>query len=221
MEAKTPAVSQDFWYPTEEEAIAAQRACCGRVCKLCEAPAAYAYRKRTVDLADILHAVIDNELTEKEREAVALFWFEGCSLSAIAQRSRVSVSSVHRRLNRAMQEMRRILRYVVMYQCNLEQEPALLPLAVQQAMCTLAAKQAKPDAMPRRLQALREKQALPLAQAAKALGMSHKRLARLESAAQQPTLAELQKLAAFYATTIDYVMQGDRCYDSAKTACIV
>ena len=58
---------RDITYPDEDEIKAAQLACCGRVCRDCEAPAAYAWRKREVDLALLLEKAIENELTEHER----------------------------------------------------------------------------------------------------------------------------------------------------------
>ena len=49
-----------FEFIDEEEMKAAQLACCGRVCNRCETPAAYAWRKREVDLAILLILYIYN-----------------------------------------------------------------------------------------------------------------------------------------------------------------
>ena len=60
----------DINYPDEEEMKAAQLACCGRVCKECETPVAYAWRKREVDMALLREFAIENELTETEKNIV-------------------------------------------------------------------------------------------------------------------------------------------------------
>lgn len=198
-----------FTYPTEEEARAAQRACCGRVCSLCESPAQYAWRRREVDLSYLLRSAMERELSGAESTVLEQYWFGEQSLSEIAQQSGTAPSAVHKTLHRAMRKLENALWYVVQYQHDLEQVSTLLPLAVQRAMRICAAREYVAQTFPERLQKLRRVRNLSLAAAAQALRIGNDRLSDWESGETEPTLRELLALAAFYNSTVDELLKGD------------
>jgi len=198
-----------FSFPTREEMLAAQRACCGRACGQCESPAAYAWRRRDVDMAFLLREAIANELTDREREVVEWYWFEGRPLSEIARKNDLSPATVHRALRRAMDRLYRVLRYAVLYQHNLEAADTLVPLALRRALALQAAREQVPADPAGRLLQLRLAENLTLPQAALAVGIPERVLAALEQGRREPSFRELTALAAFYQTTIDSIVKGD------------
>ena len=100
-------------YPSREEIRAAQLACCGRCCNACEAPAAYAWRKREVDMSFLLEKAIQKELTEAERGVISEFWFEEKTLTEIARKRNIAASSVKGTLGRAQAKLEKVLSYAV------------------------------------------------------------------------------------------------------------
>ncbi|MEL6181848.1 MAG: sigma-70 family RNA polymerase sigma factor [Myxococcota bacterium] len=61
----------------------------------CDAPALSAEQER---LHRALHHAIDHHLTDKQRQAITLFFFEGLSQGAIAHRLGVSQQTIQRRI---------------------------------------------------------------------------------------------------------------------------
>ena len=92
----------DINYPDEDEMKAAQLACCGRACKECETPVAYAWRKREVDMALLLEFAIENELTENEKDIVTDRWYDSLSYSQIAEKRNISASTARVTSERAI-----------------------------------------------------------------------------------------------------------------------
>ena len=196
-----------FTPPTREEIEAAQRACCGRVCSACEAPAAYAWRKRAVDLSVLVDQAIRCELTAAERQAVLLHWYRGLNISQTAQTLGISRSTASMTLQRAQRRLEQALRYVVQYQHDAP-SPSLVPLAVRRAAVVAAARAGLPDAVGDRLRVLREREAIPPGEAAKLAGIAPKRLAVIEAGASLPCTEELLRLSAFYQVPADFILKG-------------
>ena len=73
----------------------------------------YEAAKRATD--DILAAVIENELTETERDAVKMYWFNNMKASAIAALCGTSAQNVRRIVKRAEKKIYTSMKYVVMY----------------------------------------------------------------------------------------------------------
>ncbi len=194
-------------YPTPEEALAAQKACCGRVCSLCESPAEYAWRRRTVDLGALALEAVESDLSEKERGALVKHLFEGMTLTAIAAESGRSVSGISRTLARAKRKLEDVLKYAVKYQYNLEHVP-FLPLAVRKALAAAAASRVSAGSFGERLRALRNAENIPAVALAEAAGFTPKRLLSLEAGKAAPGAAEIVRLAAFFERSTDYLLYG-------------
>ncbi|MBR2731486.1 MAG: transcriptional regulator [Clostridia bacterium] len=196
-----------FTTPQREEIEAAQRACCGRCCSACEAPAAYAWRKRAVDLSALVDQAIRSELTAPERQALLLHWYRGLSVSDTAQALGVSRPTASVTLRRAQQKLEQVLQYVVQYQHDVTSS-ALVPLAVRRAAVVAAARAGMPDAVGERLRVLREREAIALSDAAALSGVAQERLASIEAGQAQLSAAELLRLSAFYQVPADFLLKG-------------
>lgn len=197
----------DITYPDEDEIRAAQLACCGRVCKECEAPAAYAWRKREVDMALLLEKAIENELTETERSIVEDVWYNSLSFSQIARNRGINPSAVKRTSERALERLEKVLKYVVFYQKNIMDE-SVIPVAVARARVIISARKTKSDDIGQRIRNLRLGQGLSLKIFSAATGISEKRIEEIEMGEMLIT-RELLVLSDYFAVTTDYILKGE------------
>jgi len=194
-------------FPSKDEIKTAQLICCGRCCNQCEAPAEYAWRKREVDMANLLEKAIENELTETERETVMLYWFESESATEIANRKGINSSAVKRTLARAQEKLEKALKYAVMYQNELHCESAI-PVILGRARVIAAAKKAVGGSTGDRITRLRQSQNLTRKSISSALGISEKRLESLENNAT-PDGDEIVSLSGFFNVSADYILKGE------------
>lgn len=194
-------------FPSRDEIITAQRACCGRCCTQCESPAEYAWRKRDVDMAILLEKAIANELTETEREAVRLHWFDFESVTAIAEKKGINPSAVNRTLARAQEKLERVLKYAVFYQ-NQQKNESIIPLVLGKARVISAARSAVGGSTGDRITRLRQSQNLTKEILASVLGISKKRLDELERDAV-PYGDELSALSSFFEVSADFILKGE------------
>ena len=194
----------------------AQRLCCGRVCKMCESPAEYAWRRRSVDMAALLADAVENDLSPNEREAVEKYWFEGKTLTRIGEETGRAPPNVLRTLERAKAKLHKSLRLAVFYQYDLEEE-SLVPLAVRKAAAVEAARRGGGQSPGERLKKLRLEQNAPLPLIAKASGLERERIEALENGTEEMTMDELLFMAAFFNTTADYILKGGADYNRHNT----
>lgn len=195
-------------YPSEEEIKAAQLACCGRFCRGCETPAAYAWRKREVDLALLLERAINRELSETERETVVDHWFNSLTQTQISKKRGISPAAVKNTLDRAQEKLERVLSYVVCYQQNVDDE-SIIPLALGRAKVIAAARNAVGGGSGDRLLRLRQSQAISKKSLNAATGIPVSRMDSLESGAV-PKIDELLALSEFFDVSVDFILKGER-----------
>lgn len=136
----------DFSFPTPEERRAAMCVCCGSHCPGCESPDDYAWRRRDVDLSVLADEVIKTRLTPRERQVTEAYWFDGSTISTIAQKSGVCPSSVSRCLDKAQRKIYDALSFTVKYQHDIE-SVEFLPIAVRRALAVSAAKRYEPNTL--------------------------------------------------------------------------
>ena len=194
-------------FPSKDEIKTAQLVCCGRCCNQCEVPAEYAWRKREIDMADLLEKAIENELTETEREAVMLYWFESETITEISAKKGVNVSAVKRTLERAQEKLEKALKYAVIYQNQLHTESAI-PVILGRARVIAAAKKAVGGTTGERITRLRQSQNLTRERISSVLGISEKRLEALEKNAM-PDGDEILSISRFFDVSADYILKGE------------
>lgn len=194
-------------FPSREEMKTAQLICCGRCCTQCESPAEYAWRKREVDMANLLEKAIENELTETERETVKLYWYESETVTSIANKKGINPSAVNRTLARAKEKLENALKYAVLYQNELKNED-VIPVILGRARVIAAAKRAVGGTVGDRITRLRQSQNLTKDSLASALGIGVKRLENLENSAT-PDDDELLSLSVFFNVSSDFILKGE------------
>ena len=193
-------------FPSEEEMKTAQLLCCGRYCNQCETPAAYALRKRDVDMAFLLEKAIENELSETEREVVCDYWYNSLSLSQIAKSKGITPAAVNKTLDRANEKIERVLSYVVMYQQRVE-DCSLTPVVVARAKVIAAAKNSPAENFGQRLVQLRKSKGITAKRVCKGTGIHFQRLRSLEQSCI-PDCEELIALSEFFSVSVDYILKG-------------
>lgn len=200
--------SAEYFYPDKDEIKAAQLACCGRHCSACEAPAEYAWRKREVDLALLLEKAIRNELTETERTAVMLHWYDGESLTDISHKKGISPAAVKRTLDRAHEKLEKVLSYAVFYQQNVLNE-SVIPIALGRARVIAAARNFSGEKTGGRIAGLRQSQCLTYDALSIATGIKSSRLLKIEEGSE-PAIFEIVALSEFFAVTADFILKGEK-----------
>lgn len=172
-----------------------------------ETLAEYVGRRRTVDLAELAHQVVEEELTDTEKQVVRMRYYENRTPLEIARCLHVNKSTVSHVLANAEAHIRRCLKYVVQYQYNLRNVP-FLPLAVRQAMVVSAARHGTQDAASS-LRRLRKAEHLPPDKVADAVGITAERLRAIEDGNAVPDARELLRLSAFYGVSADWILKGE------------
>lgn len=196
------------FYPDKDEMKAAQLACCGRYCNACESPAEYAWRKREVDMALLLEKAIQCELTEAERSAVMLHWYDGESVTDISQNKGVTPSAVKRTLDRAQEKLEKALSYAICYQQNVISE-SIIPVVIGRAKVISVARNATGGNICDRILRLRQSQCLTLEAVAGATGICISRLSGIEHGTQ-PNNKEIVAFSEFFSVSTDYILKGEK-----------
>ena len=193
-------------FPSEEEMKTAQLLCCGRYCNQCETPAAYALRKRDVDMSFLLEKAIERELSETEREVVIDYWYNSLSLSQIAKNNGITPAAVNKTLERACEKIEKALSYVVMYQQRVE-DSSLVPLVLARAKVIAAARNSPAENLGQRLIQLRKSRGVSTKKICRITKIKYQRLRSLEQSSC-PDCNELIALSEFYSVSIDFILKG-------------
>ena len=197
-----------FVFPSEEEIQAAQAACCGRCCSACETPAAYAWRKRDIDMSVLLETAVKNELSETERKMIEEYFYNSKKLVTIAAERGVSGVAAGKSLERALEKLRHALKYVVMYQ-HICADEGVVPLAVRRAAAIAQARRTCGETVGERLLSLRMRENLSRKTVEEILGIEPARLGYIERDEKDIYGAELIMLSGFYGVSADYILKGE------------
>ncbi|MBQ7542539.1 MAG: helix-turn-helix domain-containing protein [Clostridia bacterium] len=194
--------------PTPEEAAMAQLAYARWERAKAEDMAEYVSRRRTVDLAVLVRQVIDEELTDTERDVIRMHYDENMQLIEIAERMHTNKATASRTLQRAEGRIRRYLKYVVRYQHDLRHVP-FLPLCVREAFVLSLSRYGRADDLAARVCALRRRENLTQEAVAGASRIPLPRLQAIEDGSQTPDARELLCLSAFFDVSADSILKGE------------
>lgn len=68
---------------------------------------------RIISIYDVVDSVIENDLTETERSAVTLHFFEGYTIKRTAHEMNTSYSNAHAALKRAERKLQLVLKHII------------------------------------------------------------------------------------------------------------
>ncbi len=179
--------------------------CCGCNCKMCESPVEYAWRKRRVELADLLKLAIKKELTPAEREAIEKIYYENLTVTEVAAFTGKSYQAVKKSLNNAHRKLRERLEYVTMFISD-SQAPELVPLKLKEAEMAAFAK--KDGDFSQRIRGERIALAISRKKLSEITEIPGERLEKLENGSEEPKLNEIRKLCCFFGIKADEIMNS-------------
>lgn len=174
----------------------------------------YTLRKRKAELYALVRKVIRNELDPRRQEIVRLHWYEGKSLTEVAEILGLDKSVVYRADKKINEIIYDKLKYALEYRFGKEFSDAA-PLLIKDnpAACSPISG----EDISHRLRNLRLRQSLDTQTLARAAGMKRSRLEQLEAEGEQITAAELSRLTKLLGTTSDYIIFGTRDYVKGRS----
>lgn len=166
----------------------------------------YETRIRKLKLLKIMKSIMENELTQTQRDIVRLHYFEHKNGEEIANMYGINRSTVSRMISKIEGIFRENMRYAFEYsELNLADE--VPPIKVAQAIAFITAETAKASTIGERVKRTRLSKLLTQEQVAEAVGMTASRLDMIEKSGNM-TLQELMKLIFFFSVSADYIIFG-------------
>lgn len=104
----TPSIREGDSINTEWSKISYDRWCAQQHVQLRTVPG-----MRIVNIYEVVDSVIENDLTDTEKSAVQLHYFEGLSINRTAQRMSTSYSNAHAALKRAEKKLKLVLKHII------------------------------------------------------------------------------------------------------------
>lgn len=192
-------------YPDEEEIRKAVRICCGRCCKACESPVEYAWRKRRTDLAALLGVAIENELTDREKTVIKDLFYNGMTVTQVANRDGVSTSAVSLVAGTAKEKLKKALRYVIMYQNDTLQDD-LTENFTADAVTLSRASHIKGETIGERVRNRRISAGLSVKKLGALTSLEEGRIYRIEGGTVLPDAGELMAFCGVFGVTPNELM---------------
>lgn len=172
-----------------------------------ESPIEFIQRKRKVDLVYLLNDVIDNELSDLEKQIVNLYYFNSKTATQIASVISLNKSTVTRKLNSINKKIYDFLKYAVMYKYDLETED-VIPLALRETATLSAVKSSSPNYIGGRIFKLRTLADIDFYTLSNCTGIDEDRLKTLEKSNSEIKTCEAVIIASFFNVSIDYLLTG-------------
>ena len=169
----------------------------------------YCKRKQGYDLSDLTKMVIEEKLSDKEKQIIRLYWYQGISAKEIADIADITLPTVYKVMKSAENKIFSYLEYVVLYQ-NSMLSRKLVPVAVREALCNTAAKSREALTVGQRLSQLRMQENLESETVEKALKLEKGKLESFENDKALPKIEILKKFVVFYGTTADFILFGKK-----------
>lgn len=169
----------------------------------------YLERKREVDMSVLLERVIENDLSDTQRRVLKKIAVDGQKAQMIAEELSVNISTVYRIYNNAVEKIRELLKYAVMYQRDCLKEE-LLPLDIKKYLCCLAIKNFSEKSINHRIRALMMRERISLNQLCEACGIEEKRMKLILESTEQISPQEAVVISVFLNTTTDYLLKGEK-----------
>lgn len=166
----------------------------------------YVMRKRKIELNCLVNEVIENELSEGEKNIVQLYWYEGKTLTEIGEITGTSHSSVSRRLNKINDIIYDKLKYAIQYRYGKDYSRAVKVIIKNKDGLQLF--HGKADSPALRIKDLRLRQGLTLTDTAQMTGISERKLSSIEKGEKDILVADVMRIATAFKVSCDYIIFG-------------
>lgn len=162
-------------------------------------------RKRKMELNNLVKKVIDNELSESEKEIVRLHWYDGKNLTQTAKELGITKATVSKKLSKINDIVFDKLKYAIEYRFGRDYLPLSAVIVKSRDPYIYSV---NPEGAAKRIRHLRVAQALSLEDVSDMTRISVGRLDSIEKAEKDATATDLAKLAAAFRTSTDYIVFG-------------
>ena len=165
----------------------------------------YILRQRKNELRQLVRRVLEEELSEYDRNIVRLRWYENMTLEEISAELGVDPSTVSRHLEKINRTVYEKLKYAIEYRYgrSFSRQSEIIIKNGDAYCCTV-----EPQELTERLCFLRKSQFLTLKEVSKLTGIRMYRLKEIEENAVVMTADELRKLCILYRCSSDYLLFG-------------
>ena len=174
-------------------------------------------RLRKVTTANLVSDIIENELTETQRDFIREFWYHGKTTSQIAREHGVSQAHAYRTVERANKRIKELMTALIKYQQDLT-DVTLSPLNLKELTMISAARNSNTEELCAALKNLRISNAVPAEELADALNISVSELKKTETGQKLPSLTVLLKYSAIFGTEITITIINGRSICKCKKA---
>lgn len=161
----------------------------------------YVNRIRAVSISDLVNYVIENRLTDVQRQTLRDYWFEGITPSETAQKLGIAVRTVYSARAKAQQVLKDYLEPLIMYLRSLPSAD-VMPAVICESRDILRAKKSSHNNLDTALENIRLSFGAETALAAAALGIKEKELIKKEKNNCTPTINELEAYSKAFGTKI-------------------
>ncbi len=161
----------------------------------------YVNRIRTVCISGLVDYVIENKLTEFQKESLKDFWFNDITPDKTAERLNISVRSVYASRKKAQEILKEYLEPLIMYFRNMPSSD-VMPAIINESRSVLRARKKDDCGLGEALMNIRLTFGAETALAAEALGIKEKELIKKEKSHSVPTVAELEAYSKVFDTKI-------------------
>lgn len=161
---------------------------------------------RETGMNELLNLVIDTRLTEKQRTAVRLRWFEEKSLTETAEEMGISPSAASKTLAKALDEIRRRLEMTVIYLRHINGEAAVAREIDRALTVNKALRRGK--SICERIRRLLGSCGFGAEDASEKLGLETGRIERICAGTALPDADEILKICNYFGLTTDSLLKG-------------
>lgn len=168
----------------------------------------YILRKRKEELNRLVKKVIRNELDDKDRLIVHLYWYKNNTKDEIAEKLGVDRSTVFRRFEKINETIYDKLKYAIEYRFG--NEFAQSAMLLIKSDVSAKRENGALESIGQRLKRLRLEQYIELSEVSRLTGIAQSRLLLIEKSGKEITMQELKKLATFFRVSSDYIIFGEK-----------
>ncbi len=171
-----------------------------------ESATEYCERVRKLKLIRTFKLVIENELTQQQKEMLALSFLEGKSGEEIAAIYKISRSTACRNLMKINSLIKEKMKYVFEY-ADMDIRNEVVPAYIEAALSTMTCDAAEFNSIGERLKKARERKLFKISTVSGVTGIAQEKIERIENGASM-SLDDFVKLITFYKVGADQIIFG-------------
>ena len=168
----------------------------------------YLLRKRKIELNCLVKKVIEEELSDTDKEIVSLHWYQGKSITEAASIMGIDRSNVSRRLDKINDIIYDKLKYAIEYRYGKDYSSSVkMIIKNKDALCLITEDFDSPAG---RIRNLRQSQGFSLEDTKAMTGLGTKCIEAIESGERELSVSDIIRFATAFKTSGDYIIFGKK-----------